>query len=74
MNVTLLKLGRACLIFALIFWAVETGFFLIRDGWHYYAEVQAEKTCDEIVKTFFCAGLWTSAIGAVLTVIKPHTS
>lgn len=32
----------------LIFWQVETWYFIIRDGWHWKAITEAEKTCDGI--------------------------
>ena len=32
----------------LVFWQVETWYFIIRDGWHWEAVTEAEKTCDGI--------------------------
>ena len=32
----------------LIFWQIETWYFIIRDGWHWKAITEAEKTCDSI--------------------------
>lgn len=43
----------------LIFWIIETVYFLIADGWHWYAINNNEIICDNIVK-------WFCGIGAVL--------
>jgi phosphate starvation-inducible membrane PsiE len=44
-----IDLASGVLVMTLIFWIIETVFFLIRDGWHWYATCQAEKVCDFIV-------------------------
>ena len=41
----------------LAFWACETVFFLIRDGWHWKAISKAEIYCDFLVSIGYVVGI-----------------
>ena len=45
---TRLILSKITFVLFIIFWQVETWFFIIRDGWHWKAISESEKTCDGI--------------------------
>ena len=47
-NKTKFKLANYFAVLFIIFWQVETWFFIIRDGWHLHAVTEAEKICDNI--------------------------
>ncbi|MCK9281346.1 MAG: hypothetical protein M0P71_12045 [Melioribacteraceae bacterium] len=49
---TKFKISKIFGIIFLIFWQVETWYFIIRDGWHLKAITEAEKTCDGIASMF----------------------
>ena len=44
--------AKYCGLFTLLFWLLETLFFLITDGWHLSACNIYEERCDSIVITF----------------------
>lgn len=65
---------KACLkLIALgfLFLLTETAFFLICDGWHYYAETPAEKLCDMIGQSMTGAGLLGGVICWFLLLLTP---
>ena len=45
---TRLILSKITFVLFILFWQVETWFFIIRDGWHWKAISESEKTCDGI--------------------------
>ena len=53
---TRLILSKITFVLFIIFWQVETWFFIIRDGWHWKAISESEKTCDGIASFLLTDG------------------
>ena len=51
-RITKFKISKFFAILFLVSWQLETWFFIFRDGWHWKAISEAEKTCDGIVSVF----------------------
>lgn len=62
------KIGNWLINSALIFWVLETSYFLIAYGWHWTAYNEAEITCDEIVSilVFLALAAYVCSITAVI--------
>lgn len=58
------KNSKIVLSSTLIFWILETLFFIIKDGFHLRAETKAEMICDNIVTL----GFWLYGILYVLVI------
>jgi hypothetical protein len=50
---TKFKLSKVFFWSFLLFWQIETWFFIVRDGWHTESIINAEKTCDKIAGFLF---------------------
>lgn len=61
--VKLLKIGSRLAWLAILFWIIETAFFLIRDGWHWTATDPIEMICDSIVVIVFNIGCMMMIVG-----------
>ena len=46
---TKLKISQIFAVIFFVFWQIETWYFIGKDGWHWKAVSEAEKTCDGIV-------------------------
>lgn len=55
-----------------LFIIAETVFFLIRDGWHYYAETHAERVCDMIGSSMTGAGMLGGIACWILLLLTPN--
>lgn len=49
LSIKIFKLLKELLNVTILFWVIETSYFLIKYGWHTKAINNAEKTCDQIV-------------------------
>jgi len=67
---TIWKIGKLFWTAGLIFWAVETGIFLLIEGWHLKATNPIEIFCDKVASNLIIVALNLSVFSILRLICK----